>query len=1437
MGLAWLDVLVLVAYLAVRIEADIIQPLERVGERLGVRMKIGSPPQELMLLVDSMGSDTVVVACDSGGQPGSCYKIDASDTAEACRNPAECYADIPNFGDFYDCQPSREMDWHKARRTTHYINLDGPRYFKYEGIEVKELASISSVNESVSIPLRVALDGAEGVSSGVSANGDVAGVRGLARATFTCRNDSTVADFCGSGVQLTGVTLDLARSRLIMWAELSPVATTWSEGLQDSGPRLPRYPGFMVYHPTMCGSEMLTPDISSNWLAVASTLHECLIVPAVFLESLLGWASNLHCTSNRTCTAAGPLPTLSFRLYEDTGLFPTFHLPLDSLLMEDKKTVCLQSFSSPMTGEFTSTPIILGIRALRATFANITWVGNKVALEPLKPSNEAAASARFGCALIPACTGQQRYDARTNTCIDPVCSAYALMVVDEQSKTCVWATWVPYVFGILVVFLSAGDILSQRRSKVAGVVVHQEEICFNVQVQSLHWYAGTGLTDEEEARLLWLLQETFPCMGSVVTKETTLSTKENHSTEIIEVGPRQQFVTAWCTNAVSICLSAGIASVDRIEKTRRYLIESPSSPEIREKFMAEIHDRMTEMEYPADSGGFCYVEAAEPAAWGEVDVMAEGKQALERFSEANGLGYDSQDVDYYVKLFRDELKRNPTTVECFDLAQGNSEHSRHWFFGGKLVVDGEDVPHTLFQLVKNPYRRVQQREKEGGRPNASTVAFSDNSSAIRGAAGGFTGLLPDLTTGEFSESSLIYDITFTCETHNFPCGVAPFPGAETGTGGRLRDGQSTGRGSLVLAGTAAYCVGALYLEDADREVDWEDRSWKYPSNLAKPVDILIQASNGASDYGNKFGEPVVNGFCRSYAAVVGGERIEWVKPIMMSGGIGSMDCRHRLKQTPPMPGAAIVKLGGPAYRLGVGGGAASSMVAGENQEHLDFNAVQRGDAQMLQRVNRVIRYLVEMGEGNPVLSIHDQGAGGAGNVLKEIGEPTGLEIDMKHMLSGDPSLSALELWIAEYQENDALLLPESKLGLFAELCRREGAPWSKVGSVVTTGRCKVVDKEGKVPVDLPLDKVLCKMPQKTFHLTKPVIVGHRLGRFEADVKGCLWKVMRLVSVGSKRFLCNKVDRSVTGLVAQQQCVGPFHTPLANAAVTATSMLSLQGSATAIGERPIVGLSGDDSALQAMARLAVAEALTNLVWVKVENMEDVRCSGNWMWAAKLPGEGYKMMKVAEAIDEVMCGIGIAIDGGKDSLSMAAQCPSRDDGPQDQQKETVKAPGEVVVSVYAAVPDVTVKVTPDVKLSPSESVLLFVDLDPTPSLKGTSLAHVMLQSGYVDGEGRISDVDVDQLRHAFLVTQDLIFTAQVMESHLATLRYVGDHGAPTSVYPFNSNGSLDGIAGAAAAPLLNDLAMAVDAEGVEGDPRESMGVYVPKHHRMGGEQDDS
>ncbi|KAF4664485.1 hypothetical protein FOL47_005095 [Perkinsus chesapeaki] len=1306
-----------------------------------------------------MGSDTVTVACGPGKRTDACYNIDASNTVQACRNPAECYADIPKFGDFYKCEPSKDMDWHKARKTTHYLNLDGPRYFKYEGIEVVEEASISSVNRSVSIPLRVALDGTEGITGGISANGESAGVLGLAKAAFTCRNDSTIADFCKTDGDLQGVTLDLPNSRLLFWnGDLPSGQGIWSEGLQDSGPRLPRYPGFMVYHPTMCGSGMLTPDISSSWLAVASTLHECLIVPSVFLESLLGWASSLHCSSsNRTCIADGPLPTLSFRLDEDRTS-PTFSLPLEALLMEDKKTLCLQSFSSQLTGEFTNTPIIFGIRALRAAFSNITWAGNRVGFEVVKPSNEATASAGFGCALKPACIGQQRYDSRTNACIDPVCSAYALMTVDGLSKTCVWSTWVPYVFAMVVVLLSIGDVLSQRLYRISvrlaaqkveprslrnsDVVVIEQEICFNVQV------TGTVLTVEEENRLLWLLQETFPCLGSVATKETSLTEAKDGSTEVVEVGPRQQFVTAWCTNAVSICLSAGISSIERIERTRRYLIKRPSSTEQRATFLSQIHDRMTEMEYPVASGGFLYAEAAKPAPWGEVDVMGEGQKALESFSESNGLGYDSQDIDYYVKLFRDDLKRNPTTVECFDLAQGNSEHSRHWFFGGKLVVDGEEVPHTLFQLVKSPYKRVQQREKEGGRPNASTVAFSDNSSAIRGAAGGFTGLLPDMSTGDFAESSLIYDITFTCETHNFPCGVAPFPGAETGTGGRLRDGQSTGRGSLVVAGTAAYCVGALYLEDEEHEVDWEDRSWRYPSNLAAPVDILIQASNGASDYGNKFGEPVVNGFCRSYGAVVGGERIEWVKPIMMSGGLGAMDCRHRLKQTPPMPGAAIVKLGGPAYRLGVGGGAASSMVAGENQEELDFNAVQRGDPQMLQRVNRVIRYLVEMGEANPVLSIHDQGAGGAGNVLKEIGEPTGLEIDMKHMLIGDPSMSALELWIAEYQENDALLLPESKLGLLGDLCRREGAPWSKVGSVVKTGRCRVVDRDGKVPVDLPLDKVLCKMPQKTFHLTKPKSVDHKLGHFEEDVKTALWKVMRLVSVGSKRFLCNKVDRSVTGLIAQQQCVGPFHTPLANVAVTATSMLSIQGSATAIGERPIIGLSGDDSSLRAMARLAVAEALTNLVWVKLENLEDVRCSGNWMWAAKLPGEGYKMLKVAEAIDEVMSDIGIAIDGGKDSLSMAAQCPRRDDGPEDN-KETVKAPGEVVVSVYGAVPDVTVKVTPDVKLSPSES--------------GTSLAHVMLQSGHLNADGRISDFHVDQLRHAFLVTQDLISRGVISAGH--------------------------------------------------------------------------
>merc|ERR1740138_616377 len=652
----------------------------------------------------------------------------------------------------------------------------------------------------------------------------------------------------------------------------------------------------------------------------------------------------------------------------------------------------------------------------------------------------------------------------------------------------------------------------------------------------------------------------------------------------------------------------GLNKVTRIEKSRRYSISSNHNGHSCEILAPLVHDRMTECVYP--NGINCFQSHAEAEKWTVVPVMKEERAALERLSKEKGLGYDEQDLTYYLRVFKDELKRDPTTVECFDLAQGNSEHSRHWFFGGRAVIDGTPEPKSLFDWVKKPFKE---------RPANSTIALKDNSSALRGFQ--HTALFPlpaaergTAAPGAFKEVQRDFDVTLTVETHNFPCGIAPFPGAETGAGGRIRDRQSTGQGSLVVAAVAGYAVGNLHLPGYS--LPWESNEFKYPSNMAPPLQVLIDCSNGASDYGNKFGEPLICGWTRSFGDRMPGsnERFEYVKPIMLSGGIGQMDHKH-IEKAEPEKGQLVVKIGGPAYRIGVGGGAASSMVAGDNAAELDFNAVQRGDAEMQQKVNRVIRACVELGEDNPILSIHDQGAGGSGNVIKEISEPAGAEIDIRKMLIGDPSMSVLELWTAEFQENDALLLDPKHEALFNQICSRERVPYSVVGKITGDGRIVVKDtRDGSTPVDLPLDKVLGKMPQKTFEMKRLVVAPPRplsLPPSLAVESALSLGVLRLLSVGSKRFLTNKVDRSVTGLIAQQQCVGPLHTPLSNFAAIAQSPLGVTGGATAIGEQPIKGVAGDPVSCARMARLATAEALTNLVWIRISSLDSVKASGNWM----------------------------------------------------------------------------------------------------------------------------------------------------------------------------------------------------------------------------------
>lgn len=876
-----------------------------------------------------------------------------------------------------------------------------------------------------------------------------------------------------------------------------------------------------------------------------------------------------------------------------------------------------------------------------------------------------------------------------------------------------------------------------------------QETCFNIALTS-------PLTSEMRDALLWLLSETFDPSG--ILPHSHFPTNE----KIVEVGPRLNFQTAWSANAVTICHACGISVISRLERSRRYVLIPAKRSTIPDhtirSFSNAIYDRMTETIYTSPLTSF--ETPATPAPSYTVDVLKEGKSALIKASERDGLGFDDQDTQYYYTLFAETMKRNPTNVELFDLAQSNSEHSRHWFFKGKLHIDGEEISNHLLDVVRDTLR---------ANPRNSVIAFADNSSTIRGfSVPVLRPILPG-TASPLRTEDRDRDVLFTAETHNFPSGVAPFPGAETGTGGRIRDTAATGVGSLVGAGTAGYSVGNLRI--SGHELPWEDSSFDYPSNLASPLDILIEASNGASDYGNKFGEPVINGFARSYGLrLPSGERREYVKPIMFSGGMGQMEHMHATKGEASI-GLLVVKVGGPAYRIGMGGGAASSMMQGENNEDRDFNAVQRGDAEMAQKVYRVLRACVEMGSLNPIVSIHDQGAGGNCNVVKELIYPAGAKIDVRKVWVGDKSLSALEIWGAEYQEQFGLLLRPEHTELFNNLCKRENVVAVVLGTVDGSGRIVLWDsEEGNNVVDMDLEAVLGDLPQKHF-------VDSRVSLQTTPIrlpKGCtvgnvLRRVLSLMTVGSKRFLTTKVDRSVSGLIAQQQCVGPLQLPLADYGMTALSYFSVRGCATAIGERP--GLTSLDPA--AMARMSVGEMMTNIAGAKLTAREDIKCEGNWMWAAKLAGDGASLYDAAVAMRDVMVELGIAIDGGKDSLSMAAKCATN-----SGETETVRAPGTLVVSGYCTVEDVMVKLTPDLK-APGESVLLHVDIsNGKRRLGGGAVGQVYQQVGDIPPDLD----DVGMFQRAFDCMQSLIGNHDVLSYH-----DISDGGLITTVLEMSFGGN--------------------------------------------------
>ncbi|XP_078050163.1 phosphoribosylformylglycinamidine synthase [Augochlora pura] len=895
--------------------------------------------------------------------------------------------------------------------------------------------------------------------------------------------------------------------------------------------------------------------------------------------------------------------------------------------------------------------------------------------------------------------------------------------------------------------LRSGHLRNQYNSLVLlsqSIIGLDTELCYYIETKE-------SLSDEELKLLKWIL---IPPFEKHSLKSDSVLDHKSDGSLVIEIGPRLNFSTAFSSNAVSICKSVHLHKIIRIEATIRYCIKHNGNFDktLENAITETLHDKMTQCRYMQPIETFDH--GFRPDNWFEVDVLKGGRKALEEVNSKLGLAFDNWDLDFYTDLFLNKLKRNPTSVECFDLAQSNSEHSRHWFFKGHVVIDNEEMKKSLLDMI------IETQNYSN--PN-NTIKFSDNSSAIKGYE--VKTLRPTSTNkcSSFNLENVIQDLIFTAETHNFPTGVAPFSGATTGTGGRLRDIQGIGRGGNYIAGTAGYSVGNLHIPGYD--LPWEEKDVPYPNNMASPLEIIVEASNGASDYGNKFGEPLITGFARSFGMTDNtGERREWIKPIMFSGGLGTMDADMSQKVA-PAKGMEVIKIGGPVYRIGVGGGSASSIeVQGDNKSELDFGAVQRGDPEMEQKLNRVVRACTEMGRKNPILSIHDQGAGGNGNVLKELVEPAGAVIFTKKFELGDPSISTLELWGAEYQENDAILCKPEDVDLLKEIATREKCPINFVGIVTGNGKVILSEEidcdaskylnenykdEKRHPVDLDLELVLGKMPRKTFNFQKlkrqlpPLSLPTNL-----TVQSALERVLRLPSVGSKRYLTNKVDRCVTGLIAQQQCVGPLHTPLADVAVTAVSHFSMVGIATSIGEQPIKGLVN----AAAGARMTVAEALSNLVFARISDLEDVKCSGNWMWAAKLPGEGAALYDACSAMCSLMNELGIAIDGGKDSLSMAARIG----------KDVVKAPGTLVVSCYAPCPNIRQVVTPDFKAPAmgKSGSLLFVDLSNGQSrIGGTALAQVYKSLGNDVPDMRHADL----LKNAFKATQQLIAEEKVLAGH--------------------------------------------------------------------------
>jgi phosphoribosylformylglycinamidine synthase len=877
------------------------------------------------------------------------------------------------------------------------------------------------------------------------------------------------------------------------------------------------------------------------------------------------------------------------------------------------------------------------------------------------------------------------------------------------------------------------QLARRLRSIVPELETVRLEYCFYVEVAS-------PLKPEQSALLDWLLSETFE-PGSYGHRSSLGGT-------VLEVGPRVEIVTPWSTNATKICHACGLDSVIRMERSRRYQITARAGAALSSEHLQQIYtllyDRMTEAPYLQPLLTFESDKRPDPVRL--VPLIEQGLEALQRL----GLAFDRPVMEHNYRYFTTVLRANPTDVVLTHLDQTQSDHSRHRRFNALWRIDGASREETLMGMIRANHAR---------HPNHTLVAFEDNASVVRGHR---AALLASADPAEPSQMALtIIDMEETAkgESHNHPTAIVSPAGAGTGTGGRIRDNQTVGRGGTAIAGSTLYLVGNLFIPGYD--LPWEEHNWQHPYQLETPLQIILGAPRGAYRYGNEFGEPTLSGSTTSFEYVHRhGKDLElfgYTKCGMWTIGLGWMDRRH-LKKHSPEPGLQIVQLGGDAYCIGLGGASGSSKTAGAQEADLDWNSVQRANAEMEKVFDRVIQACIMMGDRNPIRSIHDLGAGGDSNAVSELVFPAGGRVNLRRILSGDKTMSVLELWCNESQERVVLLTGREDLPLLRKIAAREKCPLAVIGEITGDGRLVVVDEEAspdapphhREPVDLDLGFALGKLPQLVLDDRD---IRRRLQPIELPkaltVREALDRVLRLLKVGSKGFLVNHVDRSVTGLVARQQCSGDLQLPVADVAVTADGYFGTAGRCWGIGDQPVKWIVSPEASV----RLAMTEALTNLVWAPIEGFDSISVLANWGIAASEPGEGASLYRAVRALNALLDELGISINGGKDSMSMAARVD------REGQKHLVKAPGTLVVTAYAACTDITRTVTPDIK-QPGASRLMFIDLSGGQSrMGGSALSQVFNQMGQ-----DAPDVDDPQLlRAGFQAVQALNREGLILAGH--------------------------------------------------------------------------